>query len=235
MRHIVRETNGNTGAVVPSLTSGNSAELWIGAVSTHGARQTLFIEGDPADHVYKVIRGTICLYTLMADGRRQVSRFCHAGDIFGLTAMETYPNTADTLTVASVMCIRRNQLDNEIHSNAAARADLLDVMQDELKSMQKHLLLLGRKTAVERVASFLVSMTEHAMREGKDGQTIELPMTRMDIADYLGITQETVCRVLGQLKKKGVIQVPDSHRIGVLQPDLLEDAGEDESTLTYAA
>lgn len=235
MRHLHHETIEHTRAEIRPSTARTGIESWIGAVSNHAAKYTLFMEGDPADHVYKVVRGTICLYTLLANGRRQVLRFCRVGDIFGLAPMETYRYSADTLTNASVMRIRRNQLDTKMDANPVVRAAILGSIHDELASMQKHLLLLGRKTAAERVASFLFSMFEHPTYEGNDGQTVELPMTRTDIADYLGITQETVCRVLGQLKRKGVIRITDPHRIELLQGDVLEDAAEDESILAHAA
>lgn len=235
MRHTNRETLEHTGAVVHPLNAEQGVGMAIGKVSTHSPKDTLFWEGDPADDVFKVIRGTVCLYQLLPDGRRQVSRFCHAGDLIGLTATETYPYTADALTNLTTVRIRRSQLDTEMEGNPAVRGDVLRAIQDELNRTQNQLLLLGRKTAVERVASFLSAMSEQAMRDGGDGRAVELPMTRVDIADYLGLTHETVCRVLGQLKRDGVVGIPDPHRIELRQLDVLEDFAEGECGIGCAA
>lgn len=207
----------------------------VGTVTTHMAKDTLFWEDDPADYVFKVLRGTICLSKLLPDGRRQVARFCHAGDLVGLTAIEDYPYTAVALTDATTIRIRKRDLDEEFDANPKARESVLAAVQEELSAAQHQLMVLGRKNAVERVASFLISMSEQAMREGEDGSVVELPMTRVDIADYLGLTHETVCRALSGLKKSGIVGIADPHRIELLQRDILEDIAEDGEEYQYAA
>lgn len=207
----------------------------VGTVATHMVKDTLLWETDPADYVFKVLRGTICLSKLLPDGRRQIVRFCHAGDLVGLTASADYPYTADALTDATTICIRKCDFDEQFDSNPAARESVLAAVQEELIAAQHQLMVLGRKNAVERVASFLVSMSKQAMREGEDGSVVELPMTRIDIADYLGLTHETVCRALSGLKKSGVVAISDPHRIELLQRDVLEDVAEDGEECRYAA
>lgn len=203
--------------------SAGSAFAAIGTVMHRQSKDTLFWEGDPAEHVFQVIRGVACLYKLLPDGRRQVARFCHAGDLIGLAAERRYPYTADALTGLSVVRIRRIDLDNRMETDRGLRQIILRAMSEELSLAQNQLLLLGRKSAAERVASFFCAMQEQAVRDGGDGRLVTLPMTRVDIADFLGLTHETVCRVIASLKAEGVIAIPDPHRIVIKKPDTLEE------------
>lgn len=235
MRHTNQELLKQTGATIHPAPDALALNATVGTMSTHSPKDTLFWEADPADYVFQVVRGTICLYTLLADGRRQIARFCHAGDLVGLTAGEVYPYTADALTDAATICIRRKDLDEEMDARSSVRESIFGAMREELRSAQHQLLLLGRKNAMERVASFLIAMSEQAIRQGDNGLTIELPMTRVDIADYLGLTHETVCRALSSLKKSGVVGISDPHRIELLQRDILEDIAEASEECRYAA
>jgi CRP/FNR family transcriptional regulator len=201
----------------------------IGSVTHRVAKDTIFWEGDPADHVYQVVRGVVCLYKLLPDGRRQVARFCHAGDLVGLTANRAYPYTADALTAVSFVRIRRTDLEARIETDRELRRTVLHAIGEELSLAQNQLLLLGRKSAAERVASFLCAMIEQAVRDGGDGRSVTLPMTRIDIADFLGLTHETVCRVIGSLKGQGIIATPDPHRIVIHASDLLEEIAEGDA------
>jgi CRP/FNR family transcriptional regulator len=198
----------------------------MGTVMQRVCKDTLCWEGDPVDYVYQVIRGVACLYKLLPDGRRQVARFCHAGDLIGLTADRRYPYTADALTELSVVRIRRPDLDARMASDRALLQTVLAAIGQELSLAQNQLLLLGRKSAPERVATFLQAMVEQAMRDGGDGRSVSLPMTRVDIADFLGLTHETVCRVLGGLKAQGIVATTDPHRVEILRPEVLEEIAE---------
>jgi CRP/FNR family transcriptional regulator, anaerobic regulatory protein len=235
MNYSGREVFQDAGTTIIPTTDTQALSTTVGTVTTHVAKDTLFWEADPADYIFKVLRGTICLSKLLPDGRRQVARFCHAGDLVGLTANEDYPYTADALTDATTICIRKCDLDEELDANPAARESVLAAVQEELSAAQRQLMVLGRKNAMERVASFLIAMSEQAMRQGEDGSVVELPMTRVDIADYLGLTHETVCRTLSGLKKSGVVAISDPHRIELLQRDILEDIAEDGGERRYAA
>ena len=201
----------------------HSAFTTIGTVLTCPPKETLFWEGDSAEFLFKVMRGTICLYKLLPDGRRQVARFCHVDDLVGLCGDRTYPYTADALTDATVVRIRRSDLDAQIETDPGLRRSVMESISKELGSAQDQLLLLGRKSAAERVASFLHAMSEQAIRQGGDGRFVVLPMTRVDIADYLGLTHETVCRIFGQLKNRGILKLSDPHEIEILDLDLLSD------------
>lgn len=195
----------------------------IGIVMQLNPKDTLLWEGDPVDDIFQIVRGVVCLYKLLPDGRRQVARFCHPGDIIGLTAEDRYPYTADALTALSVVRVSRAEVDARIDTEPAFRSTILAAVGEELALAQRQLLLLGRKSASERVATFLQAMSEQAVRAGGDGATVELAMTRVDIADYLGLTHETVCRIIGQFKNQGVIATPDPHRVEILLPAVLRD------------
>jgi len=198
----------------------------IGTVTQLSAKDTLIWEGDAADDVYQIVRGVACLYKLLPDGRRQVARFCHAGDVVGLTTDAQYPYTADALTGLTVVRIRRTDLDTRIETDREFRRTVLRAIGKELSLAQNQLLLLGRKSATERVASFFQAMVEQARLEGGDGHSVALAMTRVDIADFLGLTHETVCRIISLFKNQGIIAIPDPHLIDILLPEVLEEIAE---------
>lgn len=206
--------------------AGGGALAAIGTVLRRAPKDTIFWERDPADHVYQLIRGAVCLYKLLPDGRRQVARFCHAGDLVGLTGDSWYPYTADALTEVSVVRIRRADLEARMETERDLRQMILHAIGEELSLAQNQLLLLGRKSAAERVASFFRAMMEQAVRDGGDGRSVTLPMTRVDIADFLGLTHETVCRAIGTLKSQGIIATPDPHRVEIRAPEALEEIAE---------
>ena len=202
---------------------GAGALMPIGTITHRAAKDSIFWEGDPADHVYQVMRGTVCLYKLLPDGRRHVARFCHAGDLIGLTVDDAYPYTADALTPLRLIRIRRADLDAAMETDRTLRGLVLGALGEELAVAQDQLLLLGRKSASERVASFLLATRAQSLREGGDGRRLALPMTRVDIADFLGLTHETVCRILGSLKSQGIVSVPDPHHVVIRAPEALEE------------
>lgn len=225
MRQIVIEANTPVNAF-PNLGDATSCVglntfTSIGSVATYAPKESLFWEGDQAEFQYRVVRGTVCLYKLLPDGRRQVARFCHAGDLIGLSARTNYQYTADALTDVTVQRIRRSDLDAHMEDDPTLRRGVLASISEELNAAQNQLLLLGRKSASERVASFLVAMTEQEMRQGGDGHMVLLPMTRVDIADYLGLTHETVCRVFSQLKAQGIVSFSDPHEVEISDPSAL--------------
>lgn len=194
------------------------------------SKQSLFWEGDSAEDIYKVVRGVVCLYKLLPDGRRQVARFCCAGDLLGLGQKAAYQYTADTVTPVALVRVRRAELDAELEKNTSLRNELLAAVSDELRAAQDQLLLLGRKSAIERVASFIASMAERTLPQGDNAQIVDLPMTRVDIADYLGLTHETVCRAFSQLKAQGVLNIHDHHLVEIRQPDTLTEIATGEGT-----
>ncbi len=194
----------------------------IGTVVVLRRDQPLFFEGDPAQHCFKVVSGTVRSCKLLADGRRHVSQFLLPGDFVGLESDGTYRFTVEAVNDATVMRYPRRAMDQLIEQQPRLGKRLLGMLSEGLSAAQAQMLLLGRKSAVERLASFLLSMSE---RSG-ESDSIALPMTRGDIADHLGLTIETVSRIFSQLKSQGVIQLKASNEVVIRRRDELEEIAE---------
>ncbi len=192
---------------------------------------TTFVdEGAPALHVFTVTDGIVKLFKLLSDGRRQIVGFLVAGDIFGFAPGEKYTVSAEAVSAVTLCRFPRRQLERAFSEFPGVERQFLDVISRELAAAQDQMLLLGRKTAHERLASFLLSLSR---RQGNDGGSIDLPMTRTDIADYLGLTMETVSRVFTVLKGSGCIAANCAGKVQVLDADALaelaEGAAEDDA------
>jgi len=171
------------------------------------AAEQLFDEGEPAEHVFNVTDGTLKIYKLLPDGRRQVTGFLFSGDFLGLASGEHYAYSAEAVTAARLCRFQRRRLDPFLRRHPEVERQLFDKASHELAEAQEQMLLLGRKTAKERIASFLLQLSRRAERRGLKGDPVALPMTRTDIADYLGLTTETVSRCFTRLKSEGTIQL----------------------------
>ena len=169
----------------------------------------IYAEGELSDGWYKVVSGTVRISKLLADGRRHIAEFCFAGDCFGFDTAGERVFAAEAVGDTTVMCYPRRATERLVDENPHLARYLRDVMLRDLAHAQAHMLLLGRMTAPERVASFLLELAER--RDAR--RILEVPMSRTDISDYLGLTIETVCRVLSAFKRDGTIAIPDSHRI----------------------
>jgi CRP/FNR family nitrogen fixation transcriptional regulator len=173
----------------------------------------LFAEGDEADFFYQVVSGAIRSYKLLNDGRRQIDAFHLRGDIFGLEAGSEHRFSAEAVGDATVIAYRRSRLSTLIQDDASFRDKIMTATLRSLERAQDHMLLLGRKTAQEKLATFLLDMAE---RLSKDDEHFELPMQRADIADHLGLTIETVSRTLTQFARSGLIRLlPAGRSIGL--------------------
>jgi CRP/FNR family nitrogen fixation transcriptional regulator len=164
----------------------------------------IFGEKEPAVYIYQVKHGAVRSHKLLLDGRRQIGAFHLAGDIFGLENGDKHRFTAEAVVETTVRLIKRETLQLMAVSDAVILDKLLSMTIRNLEHAENHMLLLGRKTAVERVSAFLLEMDR---RTGAD--RVSLPMTRLDIADYLGLTLETVSRALSSLRKAGVLTFLD--------------------------
>jgi CRP/FNR family transcriptional regulator, nitrogen fixation regulation protein len=180
----------------------------MGALMSYPRNTEIFGENEPADYVYKVASGAVRTYKILSDGRRQVSGFYLVGDIFGLQFADEHTISAEAITDTKVLVVKRNALTSLAGRDASISKELLDLTSRELRRMQDRVLLLV-KSAQERVASFLLEMAERACANN----IVELPMSRQDIADYLGLTIETVSRTLTGLETAATIEVPSSRRI----------------------
>jgi CRP/FNR family transcriptional regulator len=185
-------------------------------------------QGEPADHLFNITSGSVRVYRLLPDGRRQITGFLFAGDFLGLAAGQTYDFSAEAIEASTACRFRRIAYREEIRRNPSLEAALFDRMTRELAAAQAQMLLLGRKTAQERIASFLLDLPDHdPCRPGPKDQ-VRLPMTRAEIADYLGLTIETVSRVLTRFKTTGVIRLLSLNDLRIEQPDYLRAIAEGE-------
>jgi CRP/FNR family nitrogen fixation transcriptional regulator len=180
----------------------------MGAMISYPRDTEIFGENEPAEYVYKVISGSVRTYKILADGRRQIAGFHLPGDIFGSQFGEAHTLSAEAVADAKVLVVKRSALTALASRDAAVARELFSLTSRELRRMQERILLLV-KSAQERVASFLLEMAERASA----GNIVELPMSRQDIADYLGLTIETVSRTLTTLEGAAAIEVPTSRCI----------------------
>ncbi len=194
----------------------------IGTRLSFSRNEEIYAEGDSSDCWYKVVSGTVRVCKLLADGRRHIAEFCFSGDCFGLDSTDGRPYSAEAVDNVIVMRYRRKPTEQLIDQNHALARLLRDAMLRDLAHAHGHTLRLGRMTASERVATFLLEMFERRDRT----RALDLPMSRNDIADYLGLTIETVCRTLSGFKRDGIIAIPNPHRIALLDRDALETVGE---------
>jgi CRP-like cAMP-binding protein len=179
----------------------------MGAAMPFSRNVEIYGENEPAEYIYKVISGTVRTYKVLNDGRRQIGAFYLPGDIFGLEAGDAHTYSAEAITDAKVLVIKRSAVIGLAARDNNVARQLWSLTASELHRVQEHIVLLI-KTAQERVAGFLLEM---AARGG--GNEIDLPMSRQDIADYLGLTIETVSRTFTQLENSAAIAVPTSRRI----------------------
>jgi CRP/FNR family nitrogen fixation transcriptional regulator len=183
----------------------------------------VFAEGEPAEHLYKVMSGAVRMSTLMSDGRRQIGGFYLPGDVFGLEPEEAHRFSAEAIVDSEILVIKRRALIAEATRDCHVIAQLWNQTIAHLQRAQEHMLLLGRKSAQERIAAFLLDMSKRLATK----LAVELPMSRQDIADYLGLTIETVSRTLTQLERDGIISIPVSRRILLRDPAALGQINDD--------
>jgi CRP/FNR family transcriptional regulator, nitrogen fixation regulation protein len=180
----------------------------MGAPMSFARNAEIYGESEPADYLYKVVSGTVRTYKLLTDGRRQVGGFYVAGDIFGLETGEEHTFSAEAITECNVLVIKRSTVVALAHRDHDVACQLWTVTSGELRRVQDRIMLLV-KSAQQRVASFLLEMSERISADN----AVELPMSRQDIADYLGLTIETVSRTLTILENAATIELSSSRRI----------------------
>jgi len=161
----------------------------------------IYGEKEPADYVYQVKTGAARSYKLLSDGRRQIGAFHLVGDIFGFENSSEHRFTVEAIVDTTVRLIKRRSLELVAESDAMVARNLLTMTTNNLQHAEDHMLLLGRKTSLERVAAFLIEMDRRLTATG----VLALPMCRRDIADYLGLTLETVSRALSRLHELGIL------------------------------
>ena len=213
-------------AFVPRTGEGDLAAL-LESVSSRRALargQELFCQGEPALHAFRVAGGAIRLFRLLPDGRRHVVDFLVAGDYYGFFASRSFACTAQAMSGSVVLQYRRRAIEGLIERHPTIGSTLLAPATRELSSTEDRLMLLGRMTAIERLAAFLLAIARR--RGGGKRSEIDLFMTRTDIADYLGLTTETVSRCMTRLRQEGIIRQANPARVVMLRREALERLAE---------
>jgi CRP/FNR family nitrogen fixation transcriptional regulator len=190
---------------------------YLSRIQEHGARmhfkqnETIFNQDDPADHVYRILSGTIRLCRYMPDGRRYIVDFILPGDVMGFVESPDLPVSAEAVTEVTLIAFPRVCFDRLAKENAAVRSQLLCHLSASLLTAQQHMFVLGCQKAKERVASFLLRLADRT--DLVYGDRLDLAMSRQDIADHLGLTVETISRMVTALRNDGVILVPNNQQI----------------------
>jgi len=200
--------------IPPSADQFSIVASHSGLVATefsYGKDEEIYGEDEQADYVYQVVRGAVRTYKLLSDGRRQVGAFHLPGDVFGIETGATHRLSAEAIVHTTVRLIKRSSLEAAAGTNAKVAHHLWTMTVADLKHAENHMLLLGRKTAMERVVAFLLEMDKRLSSTGMMG----LPMSRRDIGDYLGLTLETVSRSLSQLNGEGVLEFSGARQISL--------------------
>ena len=188
-------------------------------------RQTIFRAGDDARHLYNITEGTVSISRTLPDGRRQIFGFLLAGDFAGLEAGASHDFDAETLTEVRACRFQRGAFESFMRDHVDVALRLVHVASNERAQAARHEMLLGRKTALERVATFLADLRARSGERHLRTHPLSLPMTRAEIADYTGLTIETVSRVFGRLRDDRILEMVGTGAVRIL----------DESTLAAMA
>jgi CRP/FNR family transcriptional regulator, anaerobic regulatory protein len=188
--------------------------------------ETVIYEGDDSRYIFNLTSGAALVFKLLPDGRRQIVGFLFPGDFVGLAPLGHYAYSVETTRPSTFCRFPRAELTALCRRYDKLEQRLFGMVMDELALAQDQMMLLGRKHARERVASFVYGLSERAAARGQVADPVELPMTRADIADYLGLTTETVSRTLTKLQRDGYIRIERSERIYLERRDDLADLAE---------
>jgi CRP/FNR family transcriptional regulator len=170
-----------------------------------GKGRTIYYESDEARHYFEIVSGVVRLCKVTEDGRRQIMAFLTAGDLFGWATQDHYSYSAEAVTPVSAVKYSRRRVEALVRTDPTVGRRVLVLLSNQLALAHDHLLLLGRMTASERISVFLLTLTRRRANHLPDARIVELPMNRRDIADYLGLTIETVSRTMSAMKRKGVL------------------------------
>ena len=195
------------------------------------AREHVFFEGDPINHIYQVENGTVCLYKTLQDGRRQIVDFAHPRDFIGLGAGGDHVFSAQATTLTRLRCLPAGPLHEIACHNPDIGMQLYRALSDQLLAARDLLLTVGQRNATERLAALLLALSRRNERNGTNHARIALSMTRADIADFLSLTVETVSRTFTKLRQSGIIDLVHSSLVVIKDRHALEQlaAGEAKS------
>jgi CRP/FNR family transcriptional regulator, nitrogen fixation regulation protein len=196
----------------------------VATESFYESKEEIYGESEPAEYVYQVVRGAVRTYKLLNDGRRQIGAFHLPGDVFGLESGAEHRLTAEAIIETTVRVVKTRALEAVAKADVRIACELWTLTSGDLRHAEDHMLLLGRKTAAERVATFLLEMDRRLSVAGM----LSLPMCRRDIADYLGLTLETISRTLSILHARGVLEFSGARHIKLRNRQRLATMGEVE-------
>jgi len=194
-------------------------------VESLSAGEALFWEGDEASQIFDLLEGVLRVYKILPDGRRAIMGFVYPGEVLGVSFQHRSLFTAEAVTAVKIRRVSRGRFLSVVNESPDLQSQLVTLLCDKMSAAHEQMLLLGRKSAEERVVSFLIAVY------GKcgEGAEIELPMSRLDMADYLGLTMETVSRMMTSLARRGLIHATGRHRIALSKLGALRDiAGRDQ-------
>jgi CRP/FNR family transcriptional regulator len=201
----------------------------LGSTLRLSAGQTLFRESDAATRVFTLTRGSLKLYKLLPDGRRHVVGFMYAGDFLGISIDDEHAFSAELIEDAQLCAFPRRRFDTFLADHPPMEHELYRMAAHELNAAQQQLVLLGRKTATERIANFLVLLAERADRlGGEKARVVDFAMSRADIADYLGLTKETVSRIFSAFRARRLIRLVKLNKVEILDRAVLQQVAEGE-------
>lgn len=206
-----------------SSVLGHASGLDLGPLRIVEAKEHIFCEGDAANHVYVVEAGHFVVYHMLPDGRRQVLDFAYPGDILGLGALGEHRTSSQATCRSRVRCIPSGALLEAASRNPALTRRFMDALARELQAARELLFTVSQRSATERVTSFLLALSRRNALRGENPREVVLPMTRTDIADFLGLTIETVSRTLTRLRTLGVISIEQCILITIRDEAALAD------------
>ncbi len=215
-------------AVASRPTSGFEQKLAQGALRRVECKELLFAEGDAVTHLYRIETGAIALNKVLADGRRQVIGFAYPGDLIGLGIEGEHIMNAQAIKPTRVRCLPITALRQAVADDPTLGIKLYEALARELAATRDLMLTTGQRSAVERVAGFLLAFSRRNRRNGQDPTTFELPMTRSDIGDFLGLTIETVSRTFTKLKQMGLLELACSNQVKLLDLGMLQRLADGE-------
>ena len=186
-------------------------------------KENIFIQNDPAKHLFNITEGNVKIYQLLDDGRIQIIGFLYPGDFFGSYKNNKYNYSAESIGDLKTCVFDQKILEQYLDENPVLAKELLNQTSFELTVAQDRITVLGKLSAIERISTFLTNISEQRKRIGWQNNPISLPMTRQDIADYLGLTIETVSREFSNLKSSNLIKVISSKQIYLPNIDALKD------------
>lgn len=186
------------------------------------AKETVFLEGDNAANLFEVVDGVAKIYKMLGDGRTIITGFAYPRSLLGLARADRYYYNVDAITNVTLIAHPKTEVEARLKENPTYLQHLLDETNDELAQAQERMMVLGRKTPLEKVASFLLRICQWQ----DEDRALHLPMTRHDIADYLGLTTETVSRTLTQLRDQHVIRSTNQHDVEIVDLEKLEALSE---------